>query len=114
MNIFYHNPRCSKSRKGLEYLQKSQVDFKIKEYLKEPVEKSEILEIFEKLKVSNEKLIRKGETLFKELDIDESGMDAESWADLLAKHPSLIERPIFVTDNIAVIGRPPEALLKII
>ncbi len=112
--IYYHNPRCSKSRQGKELLESKGVDLKIKEYLKEGLSKSEIKDIVSKLDTDIINLIRVKENLFKELKLNKDNINKENIVSILSNNPSLLERPILLTDKKAAIGRPPEKLIEII
>lgn len=103
----YHNPRCSKSRQGLALLQDAKVDFEVIEYLKEPLNFDEIKSLVEKLKISPIDLIRKNEAAWKENYKGKELTDKELIEAMVA-YPKLIERPIVVSNDKAVIGRPPE------
>jgi len=112
--IYFHNPRCSKSREGLTLLQGKKISFEIKEYLKEPLNKTELKELFSKLKMKPQEVVRKKESIFKDLKLDQKNLSDEDWIDLIIQHPVLLERPILASADKAVIGRPTEKLLKII
>ena len=101
----YHNPRCRKSREGLEVLENSGKEFEIIKYLEQVPTKEELREIINCLGITPENLVRKNEAVWKEkfrgrLLSDEEILDA------MISHPKLIERPIVVNGNMAVIGRP--------
>ncbi|HLU94205.1 MAG TPA: arsenate reductase (glutaredoxin) [Membranihabitans sp.] len=103
----YHNPRCQKSRQTLKILQDAQVDFEIRKYLENPPSKDELRDVLDKLDIAPEALIRKKEKLY----IDEykgTELTDEEWIEIMVKHPILIERPIVIEGDRAVIGRPPE------
>ena len=102
----YHNPRCSKSRETLSILNKKNVKVDIIEYLKTPLKKGDIQNIITMLGTSAFNLIRKQEKVFKERYKGKNLSEAE-WTTVLHQNPILIERPIVVKDNIAIIGRPP-------
>lgn len=106
MYTYYHNPRCQKSREGLELLQKLKVDFKIKEYLKEKLDEKELINLFEKVKDDPNFYVRLKDPRINDLNIDLSLMTAKKWARVLKDHPELLERPILETENAAVIARP--------
>lgn len=111
----YHNPRCSKSREALTLLEESGKEFENVEYLKTPLSKSELVKIFKLLKNDGNTLIRSKEPLFKELNLSLSDKKTwEEWAAIIAENPILMERPLVVAGNQAIIGRPPEAIKKII
>jgi|TARA_B100001059_G_scaffold118202_1_gene118383 arsenate reductase len=108
--IYYHNPRCSKSREGLRLLENCKKDFKIKLYLSEKITFAELTEIIQKLKIKPIELVRKKEKILKENNIDIAGMSDKQIINILLKFPTLIERPILISDKEAILGRPPENL----
>ena len=103
----YHNPKCTKSRQTLALLQASKIEPQIIEYLQTPPTAAELKGILAKLGMKPEQLVRKGEDVFKENYAGKTLTDAQ-WIDAMVKHPILIERPIVVSGNRAVLGRPPE------
>ena len=109
----YHNPRCSKSRQGLAILQDAKVDFEIIEYIKNPLTEKELKSILSKLKIEPIDLVRKNEAIWKEQYKGEK-LSNQQIINALIEHPKLIERPIFINNNVAVIGRPPEKIISII
>jgi|TARA_B110000093_G_C12629812_1_gene269724 arsenate reductase len=109
----YHNPRCRKSREGLEILKNSNQEFTIKDYLKDPPTIAELNELIQRLDISPIQLIRKGEAVWKENFKGKSLSDQQIF-EAMVKHPKLIERPIVVNGNKAVIGRPPTIIKEII
>ena len=109
----YHNPRCSKSRATLALLEERGVTPRIVEYLKQPPTKAELTRIVKQLGIRPEALVRKGEEIYKRELATRTLSDAE-WLDVLARHPVLIERPIVVKGERAVIGRPPENVLELL
>ena len=109
----YHNPRCSKSRSALALLQEKGVHPHIIEYLKDPPTKEILRAILRKLGMKPEQLVRKNEDAYKERYAGKALSD-EQWLDALAKNPILIERPIVVKGNKAVIGRPAENVLSLL
>lgn len=109
----YHNPRCRKSREGLAILEKSGKEFKIVEYLKEVPTKDELADIIALLQVKPIDIIRKNEPVWKEQYKGKSLSDTQLIT-AMAENPKLIERPIVIHNNKAVIGRPPENILNIL
>lgn len=101
----FHNPRCTKSRAALALLREHGTEPQIVEYLKTPPSASELRTIVARLGIKPEELVRKGEDVYKELYAGKTLTDAQ-WIAAMAKHPILIERPIVVRGNRAVIGRP--------
>ena len=111
----YHNRRCSKSKATLELLQSKGLEPTIIEYLKNPPTVDELEKIIIKLNIHPKQLIRFKEDKAKELGISTGDkLTNEQWITILSKNPDLIERPIVVTVSGAVIGRPPENVLKLI
>ena len=109
----YHNNRCSKSRSGLGILENSGKPFEIVKYLDAPLTKKELENIISLLKIKPIELVRKNEAIWKENYKGKDLSDTEI-IEAMAKNPKLIERPIVVNGNKAVIGRPPEAILNVI
>jgi len=103
----YHNPRCTKSRETLAILNKKGVEVEVVEYLKNTPSIAELEEIVNKLGISAEQLLRKGEALFKE-NYKGTNLSNDQWIEIMVKNPILIERPIVVLNDRAIIGRPPE------
>jgi arsenate reductase (glutaredoxin) len=111
--VIYHNPRCTKSRATLALLNERGIEPKVVEYLKTPPTAKELKSIVAKLGLKPEELVRKGEDVYKEKFADKTLTDAQ-WIEALAANPILIERPIVVHGDKAVIGRPPENVEKIL
>jgi arsenate reductase len=109
----YHNPRCAKSRESLALLKEHDIDPEIVLYLENPPSKSELIGLLRKLNIPAEKLIRKGEKIFKE-HFKGKALSEEEWIEAMLEHPKLIERPIIVKGENAVIGRPPSTLLSLL
>jgi arsenate reductase len=108
----YHNPRCNKSRQTLALLEEHGVKPRIVEYLKTPPDAAELKRLLKLLGLSPRQLLRKKEAA--EAGLDKRGLsDAELIAGMV-KHPIVIERPIVVSGERAALGRPPEAVLKIL
>ena len=109
----YHNPRCGKSREGLQLLEKSGKDFKIIKYLEDTPNKQNLEKIIKLLKIKSIELIRTNEKIWKE-NFKNPNLSDEEIIEIMVKHPILIERPIVISGNKAVIGRPPIKILEII
>ncbi|OKY27106.1 arsenate reductase (glutaredoxin) [Thalassotalea sp. PP2-459] len=112
MLTIYHNPRCSKSRQTLQLLEENNAEINVIEYLKTPLNESEIQGLMTKLGVSAIGMMRTKETEFKEQHLKDA--DEQTLIAAMANTPKLIERPIVVNQNKAVIGRPPENVLAIL
>jgi len=111
--IIYHNSRCSKSREALGFLEKNKCDFEIRDYLKDPPSQKELKELLTKLKCKVIAIVRKKEPLYLNKFKDKKITNSQ-WIAILAKNPILIERPIIINKNKAIIGRPTSLILDII
>jgi arsenate reductase len=109
----WHNNRCSKSRDSLCYLQDNNHNTTIFEYLKTPPTLEDINKVLEKLQIPAEALIRKGEEVYKS-NFKDKKFSEEEWRKILVQHPVLIERPIVIKGNSAVIGRPLEKVIALL
>ena len=109
----YHNPRCSKSRNTLAQLQEHGVDPEIVLYLETPPDIAEIRALLGKLGITPAELVRRGEADYKACGLSRDSTD-EALLTAMAAHPKLIERPIVVRGERAVLGRPPENVLELI
>mgnify|MGYP001223796014 FL=1 len=112
--IIYHNPRCSKSRQTLEILNEKDVDTEIVLYLENPPSPEEVASILQKLGLSSRDIIRKGEEEYKLLNIKDQSLTENELIAFMSENPKLIERPIVVKDDKAIIGRPPENVLSLL
>lgn len=110
--IIYHNPRCSKSRQALSILKDSGAEPRIVEYLKDVPDQTQMKEILAKLNLRPVDILRKGEQVFKE-KFRNSDFTDDEWIEVMREYPKLIERPIVIKGNKAVIGRPPEKVLDL-
>lgn len=110
----YHNPRCSKSRGALELLEQRGLNPTVVRYLETPPTAAELQQILTRLGIGPRQLLRSGEEEYKALDLANPTLtDADIIAAMVA-HPKLIERPILVVGDVAVIARPPEKVLEIL
>jgi arsenate reductase len=109
----YHNPRCSKSRAALALLQERKVPLRIVEYLKDPPSRAELAGLRKKLGLAPAEWIRKNESEFKDAGLTANSPD-DKLLDAMATHPILIERPIAVRGDRAIVGRPPERVLELL
>ena len=103
----YHNPACSKSRETLALLQASGIQPRVIEYLKTPPSEAELATIVRKLGIAPAELVRTNEPVFRQKHGGKS-LDDGAWIKALVADPILMQRPIVVRGNKAVIGRPPE------
>ena len=111
--IVYHNPRCSKSREAIAILEESGKTFSIKEYLKDSPGIKELKDLITLLAISPLELVRKGEDEYKTF-IKDKNLTNDQILSVLSENPKLIERPIVITNNKAVIGRPPSLIIDFI
>ncbi|HIC31411.1 MAG TPA: arsenate reductase (glutaredoxin) [Flavobacteriaceae bacterium] len=109
----YHNPRCRKSREGLQILEDSGKEFEIVKYLDEIPTEEELSYIIKLLNINPIDLVRKNESIWKDNFKNKELTDNEIIT-AMVKNPKLIERPIVVNNNKAIVGRPPENIKKII
>jgi len=110
----YHNPRCSKSRQTLQLIEDSGISPKIVEYLKSPPTATELKDIIQTLGINPRELLRTKEAEYIACGLDNMGLDDETIIEIMVSHPKLIERPIVVDGQRAVVGRPPEKVLDLI
>jgi len=110
----YHNPRCSKSRSALELLEARGLAPSVVRYLEPPPDAATLKALLGKLGIGARQLLRSGEDEFKTLGLADPALSDDQLIDAMARHPKLIERPILVAGNKAVIGRPPEKVLEIL
>lgn len=109
----YHNPRCSKSRNTLQLINNSNATVEIIDYQKTAFTKNELEVVLMKLNMQPEQIVRKTEAIYKEKFKDKK-FSNEEWIQILIENPILIERPIIVKGNKAVLGRPPENVLELL
>jgi len=109
----YHNPRCSKSRGACALAAERGQTAEIIDYLATPPSREELVALLAKLRMSPAELVRRGEAVFKEHYAGRD-LDDAAWLDALVAHPILIERPIVVRGDRAVVARPPEKLLELL
>lgn len=108
--IIYHNPRCSKSRKALDILQSHHIQPTIVEYLKVPFTLGQLKELRSHFNLSD--FVRTNEPIFKQLNLGLA--DELSLLEAILKHPILLQRPIVIYGENAIIARPPEKVLELI
>lgn len=110
----YHNPRCSKSRGALELLSERGITPTILRYLETPPDAAALRELLGKLGIGARELLRKGEDEYRELNLADASLSEEALIEAMVSHPKLIERPILIVGDRAVIGRPPERVLELL
>jgi len=110
----YHNPRCSKSRKTLEIIEQQGHKPEIIKYLDTPPTIEELQNVLSLLKLQPRDLMRKNEAEYKDNNMSDESLSNDELIALMYRFPKVIERPIVINNNKAVIGRPPESVLTII
>lgn len=109
----YHNPRCSKSRAGMKFIEDNKIDTKVVEYLKEPLTADEIKLLVSKTGLSVTDLVRTHEEYYKQ-NLKGKEYSDEEWYVIIAEHPNLLHRPIVVNGDKAVWAQPPEKMNEIL
>lgn len=110
----FHNPRCSKSRQALEILQSRRIEPVVVHYLDTPPSHDELSDMLRKLGLHPRDIIRSNETIYEELGLGDTTLSDDQLIAAMAENPILIERPIVVRGDKAVVARPPEAILDLI
>jgi len=114
ISVFYHNPRCSKSRQALALLQERGITPEVVPYLDTPPDAKTLRSLLGQLGLPARALLRTGEEAYRTLGLNDLALDDAALMDAMAAHPRLIERPIFIHGDHAVIGRPPERVLELL
>jgi len=110
----YHNPKCATSRKVLGFLKEAGLEPQIIEYLKDPPSKTKLTALLKAGGLKPRALLRKKENLYKELGLDAPDTTDAKALEAMLVHPILIERPIVVVDEAAILCRPPERVYELI
>jgi arsenate reductase len=112
--VIYHNPRCSKSRETLAMIEGKGIKPTVVEYLKTPPTAKELKSLLARLGMKPRDLMRKKEAPYKDLGLESERLSDEALIQAMVENPVLIERPIVVKGEKVALGRPPEAVLKIL
>ena len=112
--IIYHNPKCSKSRKALEIIKSKNIEPTIILYLLNKLSKTEVKNLLSKLGLSIRDILRTGEDEYKNNNLKNEKLSDDKLIQFLIKFPKLLQRPIVVKNNKAVVGRPPENILDVL
>ena len=112
--VIYHNPRCSKSRETLQILTDHDIEPEIVDYLDEPPSPEELKRIIALLGVSARDLLRTTEPVYKDADLDDDSLSDDEIIEAICEYPALLQRPIVIAGERAVIGRPPSRVLEIL
>ncbi len=110
----YHNPRCSKSRQTLALLQENGVEPTIVEYLVNPPDKATLKRLLQKLSLAPRDILRAKETAYEEAGLHDQDLSDDALLAAMLDNPILIERPIVVRGEKAIIGRPPDNVLGLL
>lgn len=113
MLTIYHNGECSKSMGALELLQEHGVLFDVRFYLSDPLTAEELKTLLAKLKMPAKDLVRKSEPDYI-ANYEGKDLNEDEWIAAMVKYPVLIERPIVVNEDKALIARPPEKVLEVL
>lgn len=114
MVTIWHNPRCGKSREGLKTLEEQNIEFETLKYLDTPPSKDELASVIKKLGIHPKELVRTKEAIYKELGLKNRELSEEEWIEVISEHPKLIERPVVIKDDRAVIGRPASKIVELL
>ena len=109
----WHNPRCSKSRQTLALIEESGTEAEIVKYLETSPSAADIKAVLKQLGITARELMRTKEELYKELGL-KAVEEEEKLIEAMAEHPKLIERPVVIMGDKAVLGRPPEKVLDLL
>ncbi|MBE9484110.1 MAG: arsenate reductase (glutaredoxin) [Bacteroidetes bacterium] len=101
----YHNPRCKKSRAGLQYLREKGIEPEVIEYLKTPLSEADVKDLLVRLHKKPTEIIRTQEAIYKS-DFKGKNFTDDEWVKILLEYPKLIQRPIVVKGPKAVLGDP--------
>jgi len=112
--VYYHNPRCTKSRQGLAFLMENDIEVDIREYLKVPLDVKEISGLLDALGFANAfEMVRTKEQEFTECGLTKTSSNSDVFKTIVA-FPKLLERPILTNGKNAAIGRPLENIQKLV
>ncbi|BAK73131.1 MAG: arsenate reductase (glutaredoxin) [Arcobacter sp.] len=109
----WHNPKCSKSRNAMTLLEEKGINANIVKYLETSPSKEQLKDVLKKLNMKASELLRTGEDIYKELNL-KNVIDEEQLIEIMVEHPILIERPIIIKGDKAVIARPIEKLEELL
>lgn len=110
----FHNPRCSKSRQALLLLQDRGVEVDVRLYLQDAPDRGELEQLLARLGLQARELLRKGEADYRERQLSNPDLSDADLIDAMVACPKLIERPIVIRGERAVVGRPPEHVLALL
>lgn len=112
MYTVYHNPRCKKSRAGLQYVIEKKMDHQVREYLKDLLTEAELTALIMKLHIKPFELVRTQEEAYRK-ELKGLNLNDEEWIKVMVENPKLIHRPIVEGKYKAVVGDPVENIDKL-
>ncbi len=112
MFTIYHNPKCAKSRAGLNYIKEKGLEYQVIEYMKNILSRKELKDLLMKLNKGPKEIIRTQEDVYKE-KFRNKNFTEEEWITILLENPKLIQRPIVVSGYKAVLAQPAEEIEKL-
>lgn len=112
--LVYHNPRCGKSRTALSILEEKGIPFEVKEYLKETLTSKELKGLSKMLGLKLHEMMRTKEEIYSDLKLANKKLTEDEWAKIIIDNPILLERPIVIWKDKAIIARPSEKVLDIL
>ena len=112
--VIYHNPRCSKSRETLQLITERQIEPEIVDYLEEPPTPDDLQRIIALLGLTARDLLRTTEPVYKDAELDDDSLSDDEIIEAICEYPELLQRPIVIAGDKAVIGRPPIKVLDLI
>ncbi|MGE4289626.1 MAG: arsenate reductase (glutaredoxin) [Salinivirgaceae bacterium] len=113
MLTIYHNPRCAKSRAGLQYLTENNLPHQVITYLKMPLTANDIQNLANKTGVRPKDLVRTQEKFYK-TDLKGKNFSDEQWCRIIADNPALLQRPIVLSGEKGVLAQPPEKINELL
>jgi len=112
--VIYHNPRCSKSRETLQLIVDREINPEIVDYLEEPPTAEDLKRIISLLGVTARDLLRTTEPVYRDAELDDDSLSDDEIIEAICEYPALLQRPIVIAGDKAVIGRPPIKVLDLI
>jgi arsenate reductase len=110
----YHYSRCSKSRAALAMLEERGINTTVVHYLDTPLNAQQLSKLLEKLGLSARQMMRQGEAVYSEMNLDNPDLSEAQLIDAMVQAPILIERPILAVGSRAAIGRPIDNLIELL
>ena len=112
--VIYHNARCSKSRETLQLIQSHDIEPEIIDYLDEPPDPAELKRIIALLGVEARDIMRTTEPVYRDAELDDDSLSEDDIIEAICEYPELLQRPIVIAGDRAIIGRPPSRVIELI